>query len=66
MRSFLPALWHLNGAGIGFPQRSCKAEARYIAQVLPSELRHEVIELVNNAPKGGIRVNDGGQLQVFT
>ena len=24
----LPALWHFNGAGIGFPQRSCKAEVR--------------------------------------
>ena len=32
----LPALWHFNGAGIGFPQRSCKAEARYVAKVLPS------------------------------
>jgi hypothetical protein len=25
-----------NGAGIGSPQRSCKAEARYVAKVLPS------------------------------
>jgi hypothetical protein len=32
----LPALWHVNGAGIGFRQRSCKAEARYVAKVLPS------------------------------
>jgi hypothetical protein len=32
----LPALWHFNGAAIGFPQRSCKAEARYVAKVLPS------------------------------
>src|SRR6516225_7001667 len=32
----LPALWHFNGAGIGFPQRSCKAEATYVAKVLPS------------------------------
>ena len=31
-----PALWHFNGAGIGFPQRSCKADARYVAKVLPS------------------------------
>jgi len=31
----LPALWHFNGAGIGLPQRSCKAEARYVAKVLP-------------------------------
>ena len=31
----LPTLWHFNGAGIDFPQRSCKAEARYVA-VLPS------------------------------
>jgi hypothetical protein len=32
----LPTLWHSNGAGIGFPQRSCKAKARYVAKVLPS------------------------------
>ena len=25
-----------NGAGIGLPQRSCEAEARYVAKVLPS------------------------------
>src|SRR5215469_1287744 len=31
----MPTLWHLNGAGIGFPQRSCKAEARYVAKALP-------------------------------
>jgi len=31
----LPTLWHFNGPGIGFPQRSCKAEARYMAKVLP-------------------------------
>ena len=35
----LPTLWHSDGAGIGFPQRSCKAEARYVAKVLPSESR---------------------------
>jgi len=29
----LPALWHSNGAGTGFPQRSCKTEARYVAKV---------------------------------
>ena len=28
----LPTLWHCNEAGIGLPQRSCKAEARYVAQ----------------------------------
>jgi hypothetical protein len=32
----LATLWHFNGAGIGFPQTSCKAEARYVAKVLPS------------------------------
>ena len=32
----VPALWHCNGAGIGFPQRSHKAEARYLAKVLPT------------------------------
>jgi len=32
----LRTLWHFNGAGIGFPQRSCKAEAKYVAKVLPS------------------------------
>src|SRR5215472_15771784 len=31
----VPALWHCNGAGIGFPQRSHKAEARYLAKVQP-------------------------------
>src|SRR5215472_9584597 len=30
----LPTVWHFNGAGIGFPQRSCKAEARYVAKAL--------------------------------
>jgi len=35
-RSFLPTLWHFNGAGIGFPQRSCKAEARCVPKILPS------------------------------
>ena len=30
----LPALWHFNGAGMGFPQRSCRAEARYVAEAL--------------------------------
>ena len=30
----LPALWQLNGAGIGFLQRLCNAEARYVARVL--------------------------------
>jgi hypothetical protein len=30
----LPAVWHLKGAGIGFPQTSCKAESRYVAKVL--------------------------------
>ena len=28
----VPTLWHFNGAGIGFPQRSCKPEARYVAK----------------------------------
>jgi hypothetical protein len=28
-------LWHFDGAGIGFPQRSCNAEARCVAKVLP-------------------------------
>ena len=32
----LPTLWHFNGAGIGFPQRSCKAEARCVPKILPS------------------------------
>jgi len=32
----LPALWHFTGAGIGFPQRSRKAQARYVAKALPS------------------------------
>jgi len=32
----LSTLWHCNGAGIGFPQRSCKAEARHVAKALPS------------------------------
>ena len=32
----LRTLWQFNGAGIGFPQRSCKAKARYVAKVLPS------------------------------
>jgi hypothetical protein len=32
----LPALWHFNGAGIGFPQGSCRAELRYVAKALPS------------------------------
>jgi hypothetical protein len=31
----LPALCHFHGEGIGFPQRSCKAEARCVAKVLP-------------------------------
>ena len=35
-RSFLPTLWHFNGAGIGFLQRSCKAVGGYGAKVLPS------------------------------
>ena len=29
----LPALWHCNGAGIGFPQRSCKEEDGYVVRV---------------------------------
>jgi hypothetical protein len=33
----LPALWHFNGAGIDFSQRSRKAEDRYVAKVLLSE-----------------------------
>jgi hypothetical protein len=32
----LRTLWRFNGAGIGFPQGSCKAKARYVAKVLPS------------------------------
>src|SRR2546429_3645968 len=31
-----PTLWHFNGAGIGFLQRSCKAVGRYVAKALPS------------------------------
>ena len=30
------ACTNFSGAGIGFPQRSCKAKARYVAKVLPS------------------------------
>src|SRR5215472_11082313 len=32
----LPPPWHFNGAGIGFLQRSRKAQARYVAKALPS------------------------------
>ena len=36
----MPTLWHCNGAGIGGPRASCKAQAGYVAEVLSSaELR---------------------------
>jgi hypothetical protein len=31
----LPTLWHCNGTGIGFRQRSCKAKARCVASFCP-------------------------------
>src|SRR5207245_9921539 len=50
-----PTLWHFNGAGIGFLQRSCKAVGRYVAKALPSaELgKHVGTTLVPTQPAGG-------------
>ena len=38
----LPTLWHFNGAGIGFPQRSCKARAGISQRFYP---RRELVRL---------------------